>query len=318
MKLLTMLACILMVSACRQEKQASEATVQHPPRVYTVNYPLAYFAERIAGGTVKVVLPVPAGVDPASWLPDAATIAAYQQADLVLLNGAGYAGWLQRATLPQSRLVDTSGALADKLIPVDDTVTHSHGPGGDRSHQGMAFTSWLDMEFATSQARAVFNSLVRLRPENEPDYRVRLYELEKDLGELDTRLKVVAERIGDQQLLFSHPVFQYLEHAYQLNGRSVHWEPDETPGDEQWRELLELLSERDAAWMIWEDEPLPEAVSRLEGMGIQSLVFRPCANRPTQGSFMSVMLDNVIALERAFPALASGVEFEEPHRKAGS
>jgi zinc transport system substrate-binding protein len=56
--------------------------------------------------------------------------------------------------------------------------------------------------------------------------------------------------------------------------------------------------------MIWEDEPLAETENRLEAMGIRSLVFRPCGNRPAEGSFVSVMLDNVVALEQAFPASA--------------
>ncbi len=311
MKLLTMLTCGVLVAACTQEKQVSEDTesLRYPPRVYTVNYPLAYFAERIAGESVQVVFPAPPGVDPAFWSPAAETIADYQQADLVLLNGAGYAAWLQRATLSRSRLVDTSAALADSLIPVDDTVTHSHGPGGDHSHQGMAFTTWLDMDFAIGQARAVFDALVRLRPENETDFRERLTQLEKDLSELDTRLKVVAERIGDQPLVFSHPVYQYLVRGYELNGRSVHWEANEIPGNDQWRELSDALATHAAAWMIWEDEPLPDTVSRLERMGMESLVFRPCGNRPAEGNLLSVMLDNVLELERAFPAPASVVSF---------
>jgi len=61
--------------------------------VYAVNYPLAYFAERIGGSSVNVVLPVPADIDPAFWEPDASVIAEFQQADLILLNGAGYANW---------------------------------------------------------------------------------------------------------------------------------------------------------------------------------------------------------------------------------
>jgi zinc transport system substrate-binding protein len=200
--------------------------------------------------------------------------------------------------------VDTSAALADQLIPMDDTVTHSHGPGGDHSHQGTAFTTWLDMDFAVGQARAVFDALVRLRPENESVFRERLHDLEKDLGELDRRLTSVAERIGDRSLVFSHPVYQYLVRGYGLNGGSVHWEPDQTPGDDQWRELFELLSVHTVAWMIWENEPLTETVNRLEDLGIKSLVFRSCGNRPVEGSLMSVMLDNVAALERAFPASA--------------
>ena len=304
--LLKTFACVLAVAACTQSEPPTEAIEAGKglPEVYTVNYPLAYFAERIAGESVTVVFPAPADVDPAFWSPSAETIADYQRADLVLLNGAGYAAWIQRATLSQSRLVDTSAALADQLIPVHDTVTHSHGPGGDHSHQGAAFTTWLDMDFAVGQARAVFDALVRLRPENETDFRERLTELEKDLGELDKRLKVVADRIGDRPLVFSHPVYQYLVRGYALNGRSVHWEPHEIPGNDQWRELSDALAMHAAAWMIWEDEPLAETENRLEAIGIKSLVFRPCGNRPAEGSLVSVMLDNVMALEQAFPASA--------------
>ena len=304
--LLKTFACVLAVAACTQSERPTDAIEAGKglPEVYTVNYPLAYFAERIAGESVTVVFPAPPDVDPAFWSPAAETIADYQQADLVLLNGAGYAAWIQRATLLQSRLVDTSAALADRLIPVHDMVTHRHGPGGDHNHQGAAFTTWLDMEFAAGQARAVFDALVRLRPENESDFRERLNELEKDLGELDKRLQDVAERIGDRPLVFSHPVYQYLVRGYGLNGRPVHWEPDKLPGNDQWRELTGLLAAHAAAWMIWEDEPLPDTVNRLEGLGIKSLVYRPCGNRPAEGSLVSVMLDNVAALERAFPAPA--------------
>ena len=81
------------------------------------------------------------------------------------------------------------------------------------------------------------------------------------------------------------------------------------PGDERWRELSDVLATHAAAWMIWEGEPLPDTVSRLEGMRIESLVFRPCGNRPADGNFVSVMLDNVAALEKAFPAPASVESF---------
>jgi zinc transport system substrate-binding protein len=75
--------------------------------VYVVNYPLQYFAERIAGEHATVVFPAPSEVDPAFWLPDPHTIAAYQRADLILLNGATYEKWLTKATLPYARRVDT-------------------------------------------------------------------------------------------------------------------------------------------------------------------------------------------------------------------
>jgi zinc transport system substrate-binding protein len=270
------------------------------PQVYTVNYPLTYFAERIAGSEVDVIFPAPNDVDPATWSPAAETIASYQQADLVLLNGAGYAGWIGRATLRESRLVDTSAEFADELIPIEDAVTHSHGPDAEHSHQGTAFTTWLDMNFASSQARAVFDGLVRVDPDHEADFRQRLGELEQDLDGIDRRFQDVANRIGGRPILFSHPVYQYLIRRYGLNGRAVHWEPDEMPGGDEWRRLARLLDTHAATWMVWESEPLPETVRRLEGVGVGSVVFTPSANRPLTGDLLSVMRENVAALEQAF------------------
>lgn len=298
------LACVCALAACTQDAPSVKpvgADTENPRQVFTVNYPLAYFAERIGDGSIDVVFPAPADEDPAYWSPAADVVADFQQADLVLLNGAGYASWIQRATLSPSSLVDTSAVFADELIPVDDTVTHSHGPGGDHSHEDTAFTTWLNMELASLQAHAVFNSLAGLHPQQETRFRERLGELKADLAELDWRLKHVAGRIGDSPLLFSHPVYQYLVEGYGLNGQSVHWEPQEMPDEDQWRELSGIVESHTAAYMIWEDPPRADTVSRLEAMGIGSVVFRPCGNRPATGDFLQAMLENVVALEQAFP-----------------
>jgi zinc transport system substrate-binding protein len=158
----------------------------------------------------------------------------------------------------------------------------------------------LDLDLAIEQARAVFDALVHQRPEAADDYRQRMAGLESDLGELDSRLQAIAGRIGQQPLMFSHPVYQYLVRGYELDGRSVHWEPHEMPDDDQWHELSDMLATHQATWMIWEDDPLPETARRLADMGIESVVFRPGGNRPAEGDFLGVMRDNVTALEQAF------------------
>jgi len=132
--------------------------------VYTVNYPLQYFAQRIAGDRAKVVFPAPPNVDPAFWQPDAQTVVAYQGADLILLNGAGYAQWIDRVTLPRRRLVNTSAGFRERYLRVDDAITHSHGPAREHSHSGTAFTTWLDFSLAAEQARSISKALTSLRP----------------------------------------------------------------------------------------------------------------------------------------------------------
>ncbi len=52
--------------------------------------------------------------------------------------------------------------------------------------------------------------------------------------------------------------------------------------------------------MIWEGEPLQKSVAKLKEMGIESVVFDPCGNRPDSGEFISVMKSNVVNLEKVF------------------
>lgn len=301
------LTLVIALASCDDEPRemtlarapAAESDAERPFLVYTVNYPLRYFAERIGGDRVEVVFPAPAGVDPAHWSPDAETVAAYQRADLILLNGAGYARWVERATLRRKSLVDTSAGFAEQRIPLDDALTHSHGPQGDHSHETLAFTTWLDPTLALEQARAVSEAFAAARPESEAQFRAGFDALAADLRGLDERLAVAAERMGNAPLLFSHPVYQYLARRYALNGQSLHWEPDQAPDEKQWRELEARLLERPAQWMIWEAAPRAETVQRLEAMGVRVLIYAPCGNAPSEGDFLSVMERNAGALAAA-------------------
>ncbi len=51
--------------------------------VYTVNYPLQFFAKAIGGDDLDVVFPAPPDVDPADWTPNVDTLLDYQAADLM-------------------------------------------------------------------------------------------------------------------------------------------------------------------------------------------------------------------------------------------
>jgi zinc transport system substrate-binding protein len=268
--------------------------------IYAVNHPLAYFTERIAGEYADVVFPAPPDLDPAFWMPDSAAIAGYQQADLIILNGATYAKWLNKVSLPRFRMLNTSRAFRDEYIGIEGTTTHSHGPAGEHSHAGTAFTTWLDLDQAALQAGAIRDALVRKLPDRREDLDANYEALEKDLADLSLSIEAAVALKPDQPLVASHPIYQYFARRYGLDLKSVTWEPGEFPPEEEWKALAVLLEKHSAGWMIWEGEPLPESVKRLESMGVRSLVFDPCANRPEQGDFMSTMKGNVENLRAAF------------------
>jgi zinc transport system substrate-binding protein len=270
------------------------------PTAYVVNYPLQYFTERIGAEHVQVMFPAPADEDPAFWKPDANTIAAFQAADLIIINGATYAKWLKTASLPKAKMVDTSEGFKANYIDIKDTVTHSHGPGGEHSHAGTAFTTWLDFRQAAQQAQAITAALSRLLPEQQHAFEQRYAELAQDLLALDQRLEAIVAKQRTQPLVASHPVYQYLARRYGLNLQSVLWEPEVMPDDEQWQALQSILKTHTAKWMLWEGDPLQASVDKLQTLEVKSLVFDPCGNVPEQGDFLSVMKQNVENLQQAF------------------
>jgi zinc transport system substrate-binding protein len=298
-----LLALVAFGCSKNDAQEAAAPKDERAPSVYTVNYPLAYFAERLAPEGVEVVFPAPPDVDPAFWKPAPDAIGRYQRADLILLNGAGYARWTRYATLPKSRIVVTTDGCRDELLQTGEAVTHQHGPGGDHAHEGTAFTTWLDMRLALCQASRVRDALVELAPASENAIQARFRALERDLTQIDTRLRGAAKVWGDQPMLASHPIYQYLADGYDLRIESVHFEPDEALGPEAIHELESLVARHPAQLMLWEGQPLPQTRQLLRDRGITAVVFDPAAQPPNDGDFLTVMAGNARRL-----ACATGAE----------
>jgi zinc transport system substrate-binding protein len=300
-------ACLsLMLASCDgterdKDNERGGTSESRRPIVVASHYPLYFFATRIASGidtAPDIVLPAIQG-DPASWVPSTAQIQGLQSADLIIVNGAGAEPWLDWVTLDQSRIIDTSQEYSGRLIALDDSVLHRHGPEGDHSHHATAFSTWLDPRLAIDQAQAVERALAALTPEHAAQYKQNMSVLENELLEVDARLADVFAQLQDRPVFFSHPVYQYLQRRYSINSQSLHWEPDKEPTTPGWIEMQRRLASHPATIMIWEDEPLPTTVRRLEQAEISSVVFHTAANRPTQGDFITLMLENRQRLQNA-------------------
>jgi zinc transport system substrate-binding protein len=254
----------------------------------------------MAPPVIEVCFLVAAGDDPAYWRPRPKDVLTLQKADLIILNGASYESWLNNVSLPQSKLVDTSADFRDRLVPLKQTMTHSHGMEGEHEHSETAFTTWLDLKLAISQAGKAKDALGARWPQHKAQFEARFDKLAQDLKSLDVEIKKIVTGNPKLAVLFSHPVYQYFETGYGINGRSVHWEPGEMPDQVKLGELLSLLKQHPAKWMIWEGNPDSEVVSMLKGIGLESAVFDPCANTPDGGDFLMVMRQNVAELRRVF------------------
>jgi zinc transport system substrate-binding protein len=280
-------------------QSSSAAPAQNQSAIFVSNYPLSYFVSRIAGNDARMLFPNIQG-DPASWVPKETDLPALQNTRVILINGAGYEKWVDVISLPTSTVTDTSLGFADNYLSTQTSPTHSHGPSGDHAHSGTAFTTWLDFAQAAQQAEAVRNALVDAQIIDAQQADAALASLTADLLALDKNLKNITAKNNSLPLIVSHPVYDYFARRYDLNVQPVLWEPGIAPTEDQWTSLQEILKTHPAEWMIWESEPLPDTVNRLLALGLQSVVFDPSGNRPTQGDFLSIMQKNVENLKPVF------------------
>lgn len=298
--LLPLLACGAEQGVDRSHASADRAG---PPVVVVTFHPTEYLVKRLAGERVRVVCDVPPDADALFWEPDRRAVQRMQRADLIVLNGAGLERWTERVSLPRSRVLDSSAALAGSLLEYEDSQVHSHGSGAEHVHTGVDAHLWLDPNLALEQARSIHAGLARILPAAaRGELNQSLAALENDLSALDARLVALSERLGEQFLYASHPAYGYLAARYGWRLVDLDLDPAEMPSAEALEALRALLAERPGRLILWESEPAAEIAARLLELGLTGIVYSPAEllgpeERAAGLDFLAVQRANVQALE---------------------
>jgi zinc transport system substrate-binding protein len=293
---------LLLIVACGEpEATRAPVRVRERPLVYTTFYPTTYLAQRIGADLVEVVCPLPGDADPIFWLPDAETVGAYQEADLIVVNGAGLEKWLEKVSLPLGKLVFAARPFEARFLRYEDRVTHSHGKGGEHAHEGLDGHTWLDPRNARVQAREILKALQRLLPEHADVLQTRFDGLAADLDSLDAAFSELGELPEGLSLYASHPAYNYLARRYGWQVVNLDLDPEEMPDAATLARLGERIDVMPARFLLWESTPNPEVAARIKSvLGLKSIVFSPCETAPEPGDYLAVMRDNIERLRPAF------------------
>lgn len=271
---------------------ASVAHAQERATIVTVNYALSYFAERLAGVEVDVVFPVPEGTDPSFWRPGVEEIGRVQAADLIVLNGAGFANWTAKASLPRSRILNTSRNFRDRYIATE-TVSHSHGEDGEHSHTAVASYTWLDQGQALLQANAIASVLSQRGLVDAAAVQTSMGALAQDLSALHAAAKDLSALAEGKVLIATHPRYQYFARAYGLDIRALEWDAGAPPTSQQLQDLEALKDETGASVLVWEAAPPDAARQTVQELGLADVVFPTLATKPETGDYLTSM-NNVL------------------------
>jgi zinc transport system substrate-binding protein len=294
------------VVACGEKDSAKEGPgAKGAPVVMTTFYPTTYFVQRIGGDRVRVVCPLPADADPIFWNPTDEDVAAYQAADLIVVNGGQFEKWVAKVSLPEEKVVDTAKAFEDDLLKFKNAVTHAHGPSGLHAHEGVDGHTWLDPEQAKVQAAAIRDALKKLLPEDAAEFDAGYGKLAADLDALNASFAALAKDYDGHAIYASHPAYNYFARRYGVNVVNLNLDPGEMPDADTFAKIKEKLAAEPASFILWESEPLAEIAARFQDeLGLTSLTFSPCemmdpADLATGANYLSVMKANAAVVKLA-------------------
>lgn len=277
----------LPLAGCGSEDDSKPTVVEanHENIVLTTFYPTTYFAQRIAGGEVPIECLVPEGEDPIFWEPDRETLQRYTNAKLIVVNGAQFEKWVTRASLPASRVVDSAASFKDRFVTFTQAVTHSHGPGGEHSHEGLDGHTWVDPRNAIDQSLAIADAMAKTWPEKSDTFEANVAGLVADLEALHTRFaEEISPNLEGVKLIASHPAYNYLSARYGWEITNLDLDPDEGLTDEAIAQINEGIGDFEGrVILLWESEPAIDAETIYP---FQNILFSP-AELPVTGSVVA-------------------------------
>jgi zinc/manganese transport system substrate-binding protein len=190
---------------------------------------LADLAAEIGGDNVEVATLVGPNGDAHVYEPSPADARQMAAADLVLVNGLGFEGWLER-------LIEASGysgavAVASEGVEARATGGEEHGhdhaepPGGDHpaesvkdDHDGGSLDphAWQSVRNAVTYVGNIAEALCNAEPDGCAAFRANAAAFEEELQALDVSIKdafssIPAER---RKVITTHDSFGYFGQAY--------------------------------------------------------------------------------------------------------
>lgn len=177
-------------------------------------YPLYEFTKEIGKERIDVSIIIPAGIEPHDWEPSIQDLQKMQNADMIVINGAGFETWFDdfRATNPNVVVVDASKGIE---LMKSSAIYYDHDESKKDPH------IWLDPVLAKKQVQNIANGLMKLDPEHVQFYQENANIYNIKLDQLDNKIRTELSVCSKHDFIAFHDAFSYFAKEYGLNQHTI-------------------------------------------------------------------------------------------------
>lgn len=250
---LTLILSLLLAGLLSACSTGSVIPAHSGPRIVAAESFLADIAQNIAGDHLQIDTLIPVGSDPHAYELTPRDAAKLADADLLLINGAGFESWL----IPS----------LDTLPGTVTVVEVSHGVPFSASRPGDPHF-WLDPISVIQYANNIRDAFIAFDPQNAADYEENARRYTLSLQDLDTWVHQQVESIPvqDRLLLTNHESLGYYADRYGFTVIGTILESHSTgsaPSAEHLVQLVELIRSSHARAIFLETGANPNLAQTL-------------------------------------------------------
>jgi zinc/manganese transport system substrate-binding protein len=281
--------------------QVASAQAAPPPlRVVATFSVLADMVREVGGPAVEVASLVGPNADAHMFAPTPADARRVASADLVVVNGLNYEGWIER-------LIRASGYKGPVLVASEGITPRRVGRGIDPH-------AWQSLAHAKQYVENIRAALVTAAPTRraEIDTRAAAYLQRITALEQDTLARIGRLPAQQRRVITAHDAFGYFAAAYGVEFVSPRgWSTDSEPSADSVARIVRQARAQQVGALLLEnisDPRLIERIAREAGVGVGGALYSDALSPPgtAADTYLRMFAHNVRtiveALEQARPA----------------
>jgi len=281
-------------------------------KVVTTFTILGDMARNVGGEHIALTTLVGPDGDAHVYEPTPADGRALAQADLVLVNGLGFEGWIDRlvkASGYKGPVVVASDGISALKAGEDHGRDEGHAENDkDHHHDELDPHAWQDLANGRLYVASIARALAAADPVRADDYRRRAEAYDSELVALDRdiRSRIDAVPADRRKVITSHDAFRYFGRAYGIDFHApVGWSTESEPSAGEVAVLIRQMRDEGIRALFVENitDPRPvQQLAREAGAVIGGTLYSDSLSSPTgpAPTYLDMFRHNASEIAKAF------------------